>query len=79
MNSGNSKLFARRAVLLLFSAILVFGTFALAGPRSAAMLIEGLGFGCVLEGMRFGFTGPWRAIVTERDGRGLMAQLFAGP
>lgn len=49
----------------------------MAGPRSAAMLIVGLGFGCVLEGMRFGFTGPWRAIVTERDGRGLMAQLLA--
>ncbi len=77
MNSSNNKLFARRTVLLLLSAILVFGTFALAGPRSAAMLIVGLGFGCVLEGMRFGFTGPWRAIVTERDGRGLIAQLFA--
>jgi uncharacterized membrane protein YedE/YeeE len=67
----------RRAALLLFSAVLVFGTFALAGPRSAALLIVGLGFGCVLEGMRFGFTGPWRAIVTERDGRGLIAQLLA--
>lgn len=68
---------ARRAVLLLLGAALVFTTFAMAGPRSAALLIVGLGFGCVLEGLRFGFTGPWRAIVTERDGRGLIAQLLA--
>ena len=67
----------RRAVLLVFCAALVFGTFALAGPRSTALLIVGLGFGSVLEGLRFGFTGPWRAIVTERDGRGLIAQLLA--
>lgn len=77
MTLAKSDISSRRAALLLFSVILVFGTFALAGPRSAALLIVGLGFGCVLEGMRFGFTGPWRAIVTERDGRGLIAQLLA--
>lgn len=77
MTTSQLTVLPRRATLLLFSAALVFGTFALAGPRAAALLIVGLGFGCVLEGLRFGFTGPWRAIVTERDGRGLMAQLFA--
>lgn len=76
MTSGQAIL-SRRAFLLVFCAALIFGTFALAGPRSAALLIVGLGFGCVLEGLRFGFTGPWRAIVTERDGRGLIAQLLA--
>lgn len=77
MTKDQHSILPRRATLLLFSALLVFSTFALAGPRSAALLIVGLGFGCVLEGLRFGFTGPWRAIVTERDGRGLIAQLFA--
>lgn len=77
MTKNQTNILPRRATLLLFSAVLVFGTFALAGPRSAALLIVGLCFGCVLEGLRFGFTGPWRAIVAERDGRGLMAQLLA--
>lgn len=77
MNKIQTSFLPRRAALLLLSTLLVFGTFALAGPRSAALLIVGLGFGCVLEGLRFGFTGPWRAIVIERDGRGLIAQLLA--
>jgi uncharacterized protein len=30
-----------------------------------------------LEGLRFGFAGPWRIVVTERDGRPLLALLLA--
>ena len=56
---------------------LVFGTFAMAGPRAALLMLVGLGFGLTLEGLRFGFTGPWRTIVTERDGRGLVSQFLA--
>lgn len=67
----------RRLGLVVFSMLLVFATFAVAGPRSAFLMLVGLGFGFVLEGLRFGFTGPWRAIVTDRDGRGLSAQLLA--
>ena len=66
-----------RTSLLVAGAALVFATFAWAGPRAAMLVALGLGFGLVLEGLRFGFTGPWRAIVTERDGRGLNAQLLA--
>lgn len=77
MTTENHSIVPRRVALLLFSAVLVFGTFASAGPRSAALLIVGLGFGCVMEGFRFGFTSPWRAIVNERDGRGFIAQLLA--
>ena len=68
---------SRRAGLLFFAFAAVFTTFALAGPRSALLLMTGLGFGLTLEGLRFGFTGPWRQIVVERDGRGLLAQLLA--
>jgi len=68
---------SRRLGLAILCAGLVFVTFAMAGPRSAFLVIIGLGFGFVLEGLRFGFTGPWRAIVNDRDGRGLSAQLLA--
>jgi len=71
------SLLPRRAGLCLLAAALVFFTFYLAGPRSAFLLSLGLGFGLVLEGLRFGFAGPWRQVVTERDGRGLLAQLLA--
>ena len=37
----------------------------------------GIGFGLVLEGLRFGFAGPWRLIVVDGDGRGLLAQVLA--
>lgn len=63
------------AVALLVG--LVAGTFYLAGPRSAFLLMVGIGFGLVLEGFRFGFAGPWRLALVQRDGRGLLAQLLA--
>ena len=66
-----------RSGLVLGAVALVLGSFVLAGPRAALLIAVGLGFGLVLEGLRFGFAGPWRLIMTERDGRGLMAQLLA--
>jgi len=48
-----------------------------AGPRSDMLILIGLGFGIVLEGLRFGVAGPWRAIIVEGDARGLIAQLLA--
>lgn len=59
-------------------ALLAVGAVAItAGPRSGLLLAIGIGFGLVLEGLRFGFAGPWRMMITERDGRGLMAQILA--
>ncbi|MEX0617745.1 MAG: YeeE/YedE family protein [Pseudohongiellaceae bacterium] len=66
-----------RASLVVLALALVVGSFASAGPRTAFLMMTGLGLGLVLEGLRFGFTGPWRAIVTDRDGRGLIAQFLA--
>jgi uncharacterized membrane protein YedE/YeeE len=68
---------ATRAFLVLVAFALTIGVFAIAGPRAALLVLVGLGFGLVLEGLRFGFAGPWRVMVTERDGRGLLAQLLA--
>ena len=70
-------MWARRGTLILAGLVLVTGTFAWAGPRAAFLVMIGLGFGLVLEGLRFGFAGPWRTIVTDRDARGLVAQLLA--
>ncbi|MDP1930740.1 MAG: YeeE/YedE family protein [Gammaproteobacteria bacterium] len=47
------------------------------GPRAALLMLVGLGFGLVLEGLRFGFAGPWRVVITDRDSRGLIAQFLA--
>jgi len=66
-----------RAALLILMAVLIVVCFAIAGPRSALLLTVGLGFGLVLEGLRFGFAGPWRQMLVERDCRGLIAQFFA--
>jgi len=68
---------AIRFVLVVVALLMVAGTFALAGPRSAFLVMIGLGFGLVLEGLRFGFTGPWRRMIQQRDGRGLQAQFLA--
>lgn len=67
-----------RLVLLILAALLIAGGVALAaGPRAGLLLLIGLGFGVTLEGLRFGFAGPWRMMAQERDARGLIAQLMA--
>jgi hypothetical protein len=68
---------ARRFGLAALALALVGGTALAAGPRAGLLLAIGLGFGLVLEGLRFGFAGPWRLMIVERDARGLIAQLLA--
>ena len=70
-------MFLQRASVLLIVLGFALFTFVMAGPRAGLLVLVGLGFGLVLEGLRFGFAGPWRMIVTDRDGRGLIAQLIA--
>jgi uncharacterized protein len=68
---------ARRIGLGLAALVAVAGVALAVGPRAGLLLGLGLGFGLVLEGLRFGFAGPWRMMIVERDGRGLLAQLLA--
>lgn len=68
---------ARRIGLGLIATVAVAGVALAAGPRAGLLLALGLGFGLALEGLRFGFAGPWRMMIAERDGRGLLAQLLA--
>lgn len=67
---------ARAALVLLALALAALALVA-AGPRAMLLMLIGLGFGLVLEGLRFGFAGPWRMLVAERDARGFLAQLIA--
>lgn len=60
------------AALALSLAVAVF-----AGARYGFLLVIGLGFGIALEGLRFGFAGPWRAMILRREAGGLLAQLLA--
>jgi uncharacterized membrane protein YedE/YeeE len=66
-----------RAGLIGCALILVLAVAAFAGARFGALLAVGLGFGIALEGLRFGFAGPWRAMILRREPAGLLAQLLA--
>lgn len=67
----------RRGGLVLVALALILSVAIFAGVRFGLMLLVGLGFGLVLEGLRFGFAGPWRAMILRRDPTGILAQLLA--
>lgn len=66
----------RLAVVALLGGAVVF-TALMVGARFGALMLIGLGFGLVLEGLRFGFAGPWRALILRGEPAGLIAQLAA--
>mgnify|MGYP005681427147 CR=1 FL=1 len=66
-----------RIALILTALILVVLVSLFAGVRFGIMLLAGFGFGVVLEGLRFGFAGPWRAMILHREPAGILAQLLA--
>ena len=68
---------ASRAALIGAALCLVFGVAVFAGARYGLLLMLGLGFGVVLEALRFGFAGPWRAMILRREAGGIWAQLLA--
>ncbi len=51
---------APRLALVLFGLATAAAVAAVAGPRSGLLILVGLGLGLTLEGLRFGFAGPWR-------------------
>lgn len=58
--------------LFLFAVLAIF-----VGVRFALLLAIGVGLGFTLERLGFGFAGPWRRFIRERDGRGIVAQCWA--
>ena len=66
-----------RLALLIGAISFVLLLAAAAGARFGLLLLIGLGLGATLEGLRFGFAGPWRAMILRRDPSGLFAQLLA--
>lgn len=75
-DAGAGRRFGAWPLTLLLLAGLA-ATALFAGARFGLMLALGLGFGLVLEGLRFGFTGPWRAMIERRDPGGILAQLLS--
>ncbi len=67
----------RRSALILAGLAVVFAVAVLAGARYGLLMLIGLGFGMVLEGLRFGFAGPWRAVILRRDPSATLAQLLS--
>ncbi|ANT62123.1 YeeE/YedE [Salipiger sp. CCB-MM3] len=67
----------KRAGLILGALVLVALVSLFAGARYGLLLAIGLGFGIALEGMRFGFAGPWRAMILRREPSGVLAQLLS--
>jgi len=66
-----------RSGIVLGTGLIILTVALFAGPRSGTILMIGLGFGLTLEGFRFGFTGPWRRMILERDASGLIAQFVS--
>ncbi len=66
-----------RVVLVALLGAAVIATALLVGARYGALLLVGLGLGLTLEGLRFGFAGPWRAFILRREPAGIAAQLLA--
>ena len=67
----------QRGLLVLCALAAVLAVALFAGARFGLLLAIGLGFGIALEGLRFGFAGPWRAMILRRDPSGILAQLLA--
>lgn len=67
----------RRGGLIAAGLAAVAAVAVLAGARYGLMLAIGLGIGVTLEGLRFGFAGPWRAMILRREPAGILAQLLA--
>ena len=74
--SKGARLFTR-AVLIGATLAIILALMASAGVRYGLLLAIGVGFGLTLEGLRFGFAGPWRAMILRREPAGLIAQLIA--
>lgn len=67
----------QRAALVGAALVLTLAVAVFVGARYGLLLAIGLGFGLVLEGFRFGFAGPWRAMIVRREPAGVIAHFLA--
>lgn len=65
-----------RSLSILAIVVAALTVAAMAGPRYGLLLLIGLGLGATLEGLRFGFTGPWRRMILFRDATGIVTQMI---
>ncbi|MFV0299567.1 MAG: YeeE/YedE thiosulfate transporter family protein [Paracoccus sp. (in: a-proteobacteria)] len=66
-----------RVAVIAAALVAVVAVTLFVGVRFGLMLAVGLGLGITLEGLRFGFAGPWRAMILRREPAGILAQLLA--
>ncbi len=74
---GRASSTVTRAVLIGAALAFALAVALFVGVRYGLLILIGLGFGITLEGFRFGFAGPWRRMITERDPGGLLGHLLA--
>ncbi len=77
MESVAVAVWPRRTGLIVTAVAVVLAVMILVGVRQGLLLAVGLGFGLTLEGLRFGFAGPWRAMILRREPSGMYAHLLA--
>ena len=73
--SGASTL--TRVALIGAALLFALAVGAMAGARYGALILIGLGFGMTLEGFGFGFAGPWRRMIVDRNPDGLLGHLLS--
>lgn len=65
-------------IVRILLVVALIGALAItAGVRFALTALVGLGIGFTLERFGFGFAGPWRRLIRERQGQGVLAQCVA--
>ncbi len=72
--TAKSRLAIRLAAGL--ATVILFYTATEFGPRTAGLFAIGLALGGVLYAASFGFTGSWRAFLTEGKGAGVRGQML---
>lgn len=77
VTQGDPRLAFDRGIVIVLISLAVIAAALLVGARYGALLLIGLGLGLALEGLRFGFAGPWRALILRGEPAGLIAQLTA--
>lgn len=66
-----------RAALIGAALAFALAVATFAGARYGLLILIGIGFGVTLEGFRFGFAGPWRRMITERNPDGVLGHLLS--